>query len=166
MRKVTVNILIALFVAVLALFFLRAFNEREVDDLHPDISCDDSLIKKSDVLWVIPLYNNNSISNNSEWIETVKSYNKTLGIHGIDHSYRELDSDRDKEYFDWGINEFEKAFGKTSIFKPSHLAINQNNKKYMESRGFRVYGEWHQITHKVYHCSDTGMFPNWMIDLF
>ena len=25
---------------------------------------------------------------------------------------------------------------------------------------------FNQITHKVYHCNDTGKFPNWLINLF
>lgn len=167
MKKIIKIILILIIFLIILLFLLRLFSLRELDDLHPDISCDKELIEKSDILWIIPLYNNNSINNYPKWLDRIKRYNKTLGMHGIEHSYKELSIDRDEIYFNSGIKEFEKAFGyKPKIFKPSHLAINSENKKLLEGKGFKVYGNWHQLTHKVYHCSDTGKSPNWVIGIF
>ena len=166
MKKVVGVVLIAIFLMVFILFLVRAFSDSELDDVSPMIDCEEELLLKSDILWVIPLFENQSITKYSEWIKKIKSLNKTIGMHGIYHTYHELDIDRNEEYFNLGINEFEKTFGVVKIFKPSHLSINFYNKKYLESRGFKVYGLWHQITRKVYHCSDTGKFPNGIIDLF
>jgi predicted deacetylase len=146
---------------------IRAFSHTELDDLHPLIQCDSNLIEKRDVLWIIPIFKNYSISNNSEWCKEILNSGKTLGLHGVYHTYNELLTERDSDYIDKGINEFEKCFGfKPKIFKAPQLSFNESNRKLIEEKGMRINGKINQLFHKVYHCSDTGMFPNWIIGLF
>ncbi len=165
------KILLVSLSALLALFILlliyRALSSRHLDDLHPDIPCEEKLIKKSDYLAVIPLYNNKSIAKDKKWCDYIKSFNKTLILHGVYHTFNEFNDKRDYEYVETGIKEFEKCFGyKPSEFKPPQVSISEKNKALLEKSGFKVYTRLNQITHKVYHCSDDGMFPNWLINLF
>ncbi|HVY01865.1 MAG TPA: DUF2334 domain-containing protein [Candidatus Nanoarchaeia archaeon] len=160
-------ILFSLLFLMLTLFFVRLFSHSELDDVHPDIQCDRELIEMSDVLWVIPNFNNTDISKNVEWTAYIKSTNKKLGMHGVYHSYKEFNEERDENYINNGIKIFEKSFfEKPAIFKAPQLAFNEKNKNLIESSGMKVKGKWNQLTHKVYHCSDTGVFPNWLIRIF
>ena len=159
--------IVYLFIIGLIWYFIRVSNFKELDDVSPEIECENELLKKSDILWVIPLYNNKSISENKNWCSQILSLNKTLGLHGIYHTYKELDKDRNEEYIKLGIDAFENCFGfKPTIFKPSHLALNENNKLLIVKNNLKPYEEFNQLTHKVYHCSDTGLFSNKIIDIF
>ena len=71
---------------MVVLFLIRFFSHRELDDVTPGIQCDDSLLKKSDVLWIIPDFNNTSVANDKSWCDYIISLNKTLGMHGVYHS--------------------------------------------------------------------------------
>lgn len=151
---------------ILILFFVRFFSHREVDDVSPGIKCDEKLMEKADVLWVIPKFEGKNIIGDKEWCSGILAMNKKLGLHGVYHSYKEFNEDRSEEYLAEGVSEFEKCFGyKPREFKAPQLAISGNNVKIVESRGLEVKGWINQITHKVYHCDDSGMLPNWVIDL-
>jgi predicted deacetylase len=165
--KIANRILIFVVALILTLFFIRFFSHSELDDVTPGIPCEKSLIEMSDVLWIIPLYNNQSILEDKQWIEYLKSKNKTLGLHGVKHTYEEFGEDRSQEYLNTGIKIFEESFfEKPAIFKAPQLKINSFNRKLVEDNKMDIQGEWNQLTHKVYHCSDTGLFPNWMIRIF
>ena len=170
MKKISDVFKIVLYIflyLILTLFFIRFFSPREIDDVSPEIYCEKDYIKKIAILWVIPLFNNSPISENKEWCKEILSLNKTIGMHGVYHTYKELNFEIDEEYIKKGMLEFEKCFlFKPKIFKPSHLAISKNNKKIIKNLGIKYYGEINQNIHKVYHCSDTGRFTNKMIDLF
>ncbi len=166
-RKYYLYPIIFLFLILLIGYSIRLYNPRELDDVSPKIECENELLEKSDILWIIPLYGNISIFENKTWCNRILSLNKTLGMHGVYHTYKELDIDRNKEYIELGINAFENCFGfKPTIFKPSHLAISSNNKLIIKDNNLKLYGKLNQLTHKVYHCEDTGRFSNKIIDIF
>ena len=165
--KISLGILAIVILFVLALYFNRLFSVVQVDDVTLGIECDTSLLQKSDILWVIPIFDNKSIADDKEWCNYILSFNKTLGLHGVYHNYNEFSTFRDSGYLQAGIDAFEKCFGyKPTIFKAPQLALSDENRELLESEGFKVYGQYNQITHKVYHCSDTGLFSNRFIDRF
>lgn len=159
---------ISLFILIFLIFFilLRAFNLRELDDVRPDRACDEELIRKSDVLWAIPFRDSESIANNKTWCEYILSFNKSVQMHGVDHREQEFASIRSEEYLRRGISAFEQCFNRTPVeFKPPYLAWTSENDNLLKDFNLTYRGRIHQITHKVYHCSDSGWFPNWLIDL-
>ena len=154
-------------VIVSLLFLLRFANPRELDDVTPNIPCEQDLYKKSDVLWVIPNFNETPISQNNSWCSYILSLNKTLGLHGITHQYEEFNKDRDQIYLDEGIKIFYECFGfEPNAFKPPQLKISDNNKALISSNNMKLKTQLNQITHKVYHCNDSDKIKNWMIDIF
>lgn len=162
--KIVIVVLICL---LLILFFVRAISSREIDDVSPGIECSDELLQRSDVLWVIPDFKNKSISEDKEWCDKIKSSGKTIGLHGVYHTYNEFANDRDKEYLQKGIDDFEQCFGyKPEIFKAPQLELSKENKKMVEENGLKVKGRINQFFHKVYHCSDKGKFSNKFVDWF
>ena len=86
-------------------------------------------------------------------------------MHGVKHTHKEFLEDRNETYFQYGVKEFEKCFGYLpSEFKPPQLAINKNNKAKIKT-DYKVRTWLTQVTHKAYHCNDSGLFPNWVIDI-
>ncbi|MDO8528482.1 MAG: DUF2334 domain-containing protein [Nanoarchaeota archaeon] len=162
--KIFILVLIILF---LSFFIIRLFSSRHLDDLHPSIPCDEELIKKSDYLAVIPKYDNESISNNKEWCNYIKEFNKSMIMHGVYHDYNEFDTLRNFNYIQEGRNIFFDCFGfNPTEFKSPQLALSQDNKKILkEEFNFKIHTKFTQIFHKVYHCNDSGLFPNWVEDL-
>lgn len=149
-----------------AIFLTRAFSERQIDDVNPGIQCDANLIEKSDVLFVIPLFENKSIADNNSWCEEMLQSGKKLEMHGVYHTYHEFMTIRNESYLDKGTVAFEDCFGfKPEGFKAPQMALSNENRKWMEKK-MRVYPWFNQIIHKVYHCNDTGIIPNRIIDVF
>jgi predicted deacetylase len=152
---------------IFSLILTRALSPRQIDDVSPSISCEQEYLEKSEILWVIPLKNNFSISENKTWCEEILSLNKTLGMHGIYHTYHE---------FDYFVNEselveakkiFENCFGyEPTLFKPPYLRLSKENKILLEKNNLTVKRFWNQNTHKVYHCENTGRFSNSFHDFF
>ncbi len=162
MKKILIPL--TLLTLIFLLFIIRAFSETQIDDIHPDISCPE--IEKAEVLYVIPIFENQSIADNPEWCRQILSLNKTLALHGVYHTYQEFLTDRDLEYLNKGIIAFEKCFGyKPAHFKPPQLKISKNNKNLIKNN-LNLDLIFNQIFHKVYHCQDTGKFSNKFIDLF
>lgn len=162
-----VSILSILLLLITELFFLRLISLKEVDDINPEIPCLKELIEESDTLWVIPEFNNHQISENKEWCRYILTLNKTIGMHGVYHEFEEFKTDRNQEYLQEGIDEFEKCFKfKPEIFKSPQLKISENNKKLIKENNLKLKGEVNQLMHKVYHCNDSGKFSNRLIDLF
>lgn len=161
------GILLLLLLLIVALYLSRHFRQKEIDDVTPGISCEKNLLEKSDVLWVIPLFENNSIANNKEWCASILSLNKTLELHGVYHTFDEFGIDRDKDYVDLGTKAFEDCFGfRPEKFKAPQQNLSSQNKLILEEEGFKISGKILQLTHKVYHCGDTGLVRNKFIDLF
>ncbi len=161
-------ILIILASIIITLFFSRVLSLKEIDDVHPDIPCYDDPLEKVDVLWVIPLYNDNPISHNPEWCANILALNKTIGMHGVYHQpYKEFQETRNQEYLDRGIQEFEKCFGyPPEIFKPPQLRINKENRQLVKENNLGLKWIFNQFTHKVYHCNDSGPVKNSFIDSY
>lgn len=169
MRKKAIVVLVIGMLVLIAfdLFSFRLISEREIDDVSPGIYCEDEYITKSDILWVIPFFENKSIAENRTWCNYILSLNKTAGMHGVYHTYEEFDVENNGEYIDIGIKEFEKCFGfKPEMFKPHQLAFDNANHEILEKSKLEYKGQLNQLLHKVYHCSDTGIFKNWFVDLF
>jgi predicted deacetylase len=165
-KKIILLIILITIILLLALFLIRLFSPRQIDDVSPDIQCDKELLQKSDILYIIPSFNNNNISNNKEWCNEILALNKTLALHGYHHKYNEFLEDKNDNYLEESINVFKQCFNETpKEFKPPQLAISDDNKKLIQKHNLKLKIGFNQITHKVYHCKDTGKFPNWIIDL-
>ncbi len=168
MKKSVKNILIIFFILIISLFLTRLINPTEIDDISPGINCPEIEKYNPDTLYVIPNYNNNTIPHNEEWCNYILSLNKTLALHGITHTYREfLYLNISQEELDFGISEFEKCFGfEPEIFKPPQMKINKENKKIIKENNLKLKTKVSQITHKIYHCSDSGIIANNIIHIF
>lgn len=160
---IIILLLISLILFILA---IRLTSPREIDDISPEISCEEKYFQKADILWIIPKYNNKLISENKEWCNYILNLNKTLGMHGITHEFDEFSINRKQEYIQEGINIFEDCFGfKPEIFKAPQLKISEENKKLIIKNNLKLKEKYNQFFHKVYHCRETGMFPNKIVDL-
>lgn len=168
MKTFTKIFFIIVALLILTIFLIRITSPREIDDINPQINCENEYIKKSEILWVIPKYKNISISENKTWCEEIKNLNKTLGIHGYLHTYQEF---KLKNITQEGITEsikiFEDCFGEIpTMFKPPQLEISKNNKNLIKNNNLKIRNSFHQTIHKVYHCENTGTFSNKFHDFF
>jgi predicted deacetylase len=167
MKKSIKIILLTIFSLIILLFLTRLILPREIDDVSPKIPCEKELLEKADVLWVIPNLENRAISKNAEWCQEILSLNKTIGLHGVSHTYHEFGTNKTQEYLQEGINIFTECFNQTpTSFKPPQLKISEENKILIKKNNLALKTIFNQITHKVYHCNDTGKFSNRFIDLF
>ncbi len=159
--------LIILFGLLFVLFFVRLVNLKEIDDVSPEIFCEEEYLLKSDVLWVIPNFEGNDISKNRTWCEYILNLNKTLELHGITHEYEEFSKEKTQEEFLVGLQIFGNCFGfLPTSFKAPQLKIIDENKILVKKNNLQLKGKFNQFTHKVYHCDEAGMIPNKFIDLF
>lgn len=166
-KLIIMSIILTIFSLILILFFIRLISPIELDDVTPGISCNQNLIEKSDILWIIPNFNNTNISENIEWCNRILNENKTLGLHGITHEYQEFGKDVSSEYLNEGMEMFIQCFGfAPEKFKPPQLKINSNNKELIANNNLKLSLYFNQITHKVYHCDDSDIMKNNLIDLF
>lgn len=167
MEKKILIFFLVIFLVVVILFFVRLLSLKEIDDVHPEFFCSEDLLKKSDILWIVPKFENKLISEDKEWCDYILSLNKTLGLHGVYHSFNEFGKNRDQEYLKEGIDVFEECFGfRPLLFKPPQLKISRENKKLIKNNGLELKGKINQFFHKVYHCNDSGLFSNKFIDFF
>ena len=169
-KKIFLIILIVIISLIIILFLIRLISPREIDDVSPAMPCekDQKYLEKADILWVIPKFKNQSISENPEWCEYILSLNKTLGMHGIKHTYREFRRENiSQEELDQGILEFEGCFGyRPEIFKFPQLRFNKENKKLLKQNDLKIRTKFSQFTHKVYHCDDSGITNPKFTDIF
>ena len=146
-------ILIILAILLISLFSIRTLSPKEIDDITPAFFCAEELLEKSDILFVIPIFNNTAISKNPEWCEYILSLNKTLGLHGVYHEYREFETDKNQTYLQKGIDEFKTCFGyEPTLFKPPQLRISQNNRELIKNNNMKLKTIPNKIIHKIYHC--------------
>jgi predicted deacetylase len=156
-----------IFIVLFSLFLIRLISPREIDDVSPGIFCDEKYLAKADILWVIPDFDNNSISDGKKWCKYILAPNKTIQLHGVTHEFEEFKTSRNQDYLNNGIKIFEDCFGfKPEMFKPPQLKISGENKKLISQSNLKLKGRFNQIIHKVYHCNDSGMLPNWFINIF
>ena len=148
---------------IFILFFIRLLSPTQVDDVSSSIPCEGWILEKSDIYYVIPQFN--GVKNEKEWCEEISTRNKTLELHGVTHEYNEFKTARSPEYLDEGIKNFEECFNiSPEKFKAPNLGWTKENNWIKEK--FKVQSWMNQLTHKVYHCNDTGIFPNWVIRIF
>lgn len=165
-RNLKSKIVLFLILIIFAIFLIRAFSKRQVDDVTPGIFCDKNILETADVFYVIPKFENQSISLNKSWCEEIISMNKTLALHGVYHTFKEFSDDKSEDYLQEGIKIFQECFNQTpEKFKPPQLKISEKNKILVE-KNMKLDLYFNQIFHKVYHCNDSGFFPNWLIRLF
>jgi predicted deacetylase len=165
--KILLWIILILFLIILFQYAIRVMTSRQLDDVSPLIPCEDSIIKKSQDFAVIPLFHNVSIADNKTWCEYVLSLNKTLIMHGVYHNYREFYGNITEEEVSKGMEAFKECFGfYPKIFEAPQLAISWENEKMLRNMGLKLRGYPFSITHKVYHCNDTGKYSNAFIDKF
>ncbi len=152
MKKGLIILIIFIILGVF-LFCFRLISPREIDDVTPAFFCAEELLEEADILFVIPKFNNTSLSENPEWCEYILSLNKTLGLHGVYHTYREFLTDRNQTYLQEGINEFKACFGyEPEIFKPPQLKISKNNRELIKQNNMILKTIPNKIIHKIYHC--------------
>jgi predicted deacetylase len=161
-RSLVIILLIVLLVLVVYSFVIllifRHYSSKTLDDVSPQRYCSKELIGKSDILFVIPLLGNVSIANNQSWCKEMLSLNKTIGMHGVYHvpdNPGEFSIDRDKEYIQTGMEEFNKCFGfYPSLFKAPQLRLSQHNKMLLKELNMTFLSVPQTIFYKEYHCTD------------
>lgn len=125
------------------------------DDITPVSSCQ-ALIERSDLLFVIPNYNNHSLDLYPRWCQEMRLLNKNVGIHGITHGYHEFEEKIDRISFEEAIHSFENCFGyKPTLFRPPYNKISVENKALVESFNLTVYKETFFL-HPYCHCEPKG----------
>lgn len=166
--KIPSIILLTILSLIVLLFLMRAVNPTEIDDVTPGISCQELQVYNPDILYVIPDFENNPISENKEWCDYILSLNKELRMHGITHTYKEfLNNEISQEELNYGISEFEKCFGfSPESFKSPQLATSPQNKQLIKKNNLKFMTVLNQITHKVYHCNDSTFPYNKVIRIF
>lgn len=166
--KKTLSIfLISFLIIIAALFIIRLINPTEIDDISPGIPCPELQQYDPDILYVIPNYENQPLSFYPEWCKYLLSLNKTLALHGINHTYKEfLYKEISQEELEFGISEFEKCFGfSPDTFKPPQLMIDKENKQLIKENNLERRTVFQQITHKVYHCNDSDIISNRIVNI-
>ena len=150
-------------VLFLILFFIRLVLPSQVDDVSPLMNCDDEVLGLANVYFVVPKFEGVAIDR--EWCDYILGKDGELAMHGVYHTYREFGVYRDEVYFGEGVEIFEECFGfEPERFKPGNLAWAGENDWIRDE--VEVDLRWNQIFHKVYHCGDSGLFPNWLIRIF
>lgn len=161
------KVLFFIIALLVILIFVRAKGLKEIDDVSPNIPCEQVYMEKANILWIIPEYNGTSISQNKEWCQKIIAMNKTLGLHGINHSYKEFNNTITEEGMNKAVMDFQKCFNQTpTMFKPPQLEISKDNLALIKEHNMTYKGQFNQITHKVYHCNNTGKLPNWFHNIF
>ena len=164
--KLVQKMIIFILGLIVLLFFIRLFLPSQVDDVTPGIYCEEEILDKADVYYVVPNFEGESISENLEWCSMILDSEKELALHGYEHTYQEFESGDASLKLDNGIEIFEECFGYSpERFKAPNLAINSENKKLVKSQ-MELDGIFNQVFHKVYHCSDSGVFSNRFVSLF
>jgi len=155
--------LVAFVVLLIGLWFVRFVLPSQVDDVNPLMNCSEEVLDLADVYFVVPKFGGVAIS--GEWCESILSRNKELAMHGVTHSFEEFGVVRNEEYFDEGVDIFWTCFGfEPEKFKPGQLKWNAKNDWIKGEVEVELF--WNQVLHKVYHCGDSGRFPNWLIRVF
>lgn len=165
--KIIIVVFGILVIGLMSLWMIRVFSDRQVDDVNPLMNCSSLVLQKTDVFAVVPIFKGVSIAENKSWCDKILAMNKTLIMHGVYHYYNEFEGDINESYVKLGMEEFKKCFGYyPTYFEAPQLAISYANEEIVERAGFELRGYPYQITHKIYHCGDSGTLKNGFIDLF
>ncbi len=148
---------------IIILFLTRLILPSQIDDVTPGISCEEELLDLADVYFVVPKFE--GVVLDKEWCDEILMRDKELAMHGVYHTYEEFGVYRDEKYFSEGVSIFRDCFGfSPERFKPGQLEWHDSNNWVKAEMEVELF--WNQLFHKVYHCEDTGMFPNWVINIF
>ena len=157
-----------IFVAIGVIYVVMLVDSRHpliVDDVHPNNLCN-NLLEKADILYIIPNLENNSISDNEEWCAKIKSLNKTIGLHGIRHSYHEFDEYIDEEELTLAINSFKTCFEEAPLlFRPPYNIINKETEKKISSFNITIYKKKF-VVHPYCHCNPKSFMKPLNLILF
>jgi hypothetical protein len=165
-KKVPLVILLVISIIALVVLLSRVFGLVEIDDVNPYMNCDDNYLKKADIFYVVPEFNNISINESRAWCDYILSLNKTLYLHGIRHTYNEFNGNISNEDFQYALDVFYDCFGYyPTNFKPPQVAISSENKKLVKKFGLNLDLGINQVMHTVYHCNDSGILSNKVQDL-
>uniref|UniRef100_A0A6C0KQ03 NodB homology domain-containing protein n=1 Tax=viral metagenome TaxID=1070528 RepID=A0A6C0KQ03_9ZZZZ len=154
------------FVICIIIFFLvRRFRLINYDDVHQNIVQNEEYIKKSDILFVIPDYENVKITDDKIFVNKLKTSGKILGMHGVTH---EPSSYTQKAEFGLPVSEkkitegmkiFENAFGyKPKFFKAPCYNLLPENKVKIEKLGMTVIGPETLMFNRLLHPSSNNFF--------
>ena len=151
-RALVLGMFIAAVLLVLYVFMLwSSRHPLIVDDVYPGSSCD-GLLKKADILYVIPNFEHHLIQDDPEWCAKIRSLNTTLGLHGITHLYPEFDGEINEEDLLSAIHSFETCFReKPRLFRPPYNLINTKNEEIVSRMDMAVYDK-RFIIHPYCHC--------------
>jgi hypothetical protein len=154
---------VVLVLLVFGLWLVRAVLPSQIDDVNPLMGCSVDELEMADVYFVVPVYDGVEID--GEWCEGILGKGKEVALHGVYHSYEEFGVGRDREYLDYGVGVFKECFGfAPERFKPPQIAWDSENDWIRGVLDVELF--WNQVFHKVYHCGDSGVFPNWVIGVF
>jgi len=161
-------ILLILIFLEMNLFLIRALAPNNLDDVSPGIPCSEELMHEADIYWIIPKFNGIKISDNQTWCKQILNSGKEIGLHGFAHTYNEFGTNETKKAgLKEAINIFEDCFDKKpTMFKAPQLKLSEENEKLLKEYNLTIVGNFNSLTHKVYHCNDTGVFSNNAIRIF
>ena len=153
---------ITLFIILIVILLIRFFNPIHYDDITPLIPINETYLKKADILFVIPKYNNKTITDYPDFITYLKKYasenNKTIALHGYTHnpegyfSISEYGYELSEEYIKENIDLFTKAFGfKPTLFKAPCYNLHPKNKKILEKYGLKISNVNTLLFNKLFH---------------
>ena len=164
--KVLRVVLLAIVALILVLFFIRLILPSQVDDVNPFMNCSDEALDRGDVYFVVPKFVGVPIDGVGGWCDEILEIGgKELAMHGVYHTFEEFGVYRDEAYFSDGVEILERGFGSSpDRFKPGQLKWNSENDWIRGEMEVDLF--WNQVFHKVYHCGDTGLFPNWFVRVF
>ena len=166
LSKLFLYCLICFILTIAIVWAIRFFSESQLDDVTPGIPCDEDLMKKVDVFYVIPNFNGSNISEDKEWCQYILSFGKDIRLHGFVHTFNEFNIDKDEEYVESASQIFEDCFNQTPTrFKPPQVEMTDKNKILIKN-SMVLDGLFNQFFHKVYHCNDSGIPFNRFNDLF
>jgi hypothetical protein len=148
---------------VVLLGFVRLVLPSQLDDVNPLMGCSEEELELGDVYFVVPKFEGVEID--AEWCDYILGKDKEIAMHGVYHTYAEFGVVRSEVSLNEGLDIFRECFGfDAERFKPGNLKWNSGNDWIGDM--VEVDLRWNQIFHKVYHCGDSGDFPNWFIRMF
>lgn len=149
-------------IILIVLLIIRFFNKSHYDDLHPELPFNKEYLDKSDILFIIPNYNNIPITNYPEYIEKLKSYaqknNKQIGLHGYIHkpegffTKAEYGYELPESYIKDNIDLFRKAFNfEPKLFKAPCYNLHPKNREILLKLGLQISDINTLFLNKLFH---------------
>ena len=152
-------------ISILIFLIIRQIRSIGYDDVHQNIPQNYKFIDKSDMLFVIPKFENVPLTNDMNFVDKIKSKNKILGMHGVTHSPEgifikaEFGYPVSEEKIKEGMDIFENAFGyKPQYFKAPCYNLLPENQKIIEKLGMKVVGPETAIFNQLLHPPTDNAF--------